>query len=86
MRLERQSIKELKREAVTLYLDTSNWIEKKDLVDLIMHKKKSSNLEKDGNYSESNNKESSPKKKKKEKKEKKKEQVDVMKVVGLIAT
>ena len=59
MRRERQTTKELKREAVTLCLDTNKCIEKKDLVDLIMHKKKSSNSEKNGKYSESNNKESS---------------------------
>ena len=60
MRLERQTIKELKQEAATLCLDTSKCTEKKDLVDLIVHKKKSPSSEKDGKYSESNSKESSP--------------------------
>ena len=65
MRLERQTIKELKREAVTLCLDMSKCIEKKDLVDLIILKKKSSNLEKERKYIESSNKKSSPYAKKK---------------------
>ena len=60
MRLEKQTIKELKQEAAILCLDTSKCIEKKDLVDLIVHKKKSPSSEKDGKYSESNSKESSP--------------------------
>lgn len=64
---------------VTLCLDTSKCIEKKDLVDLIILKKKSSNLEKERKYIESNNKKSSSY-------AKKKKQVDVMKVCGLIAT
>ena len=79
LRVERQTIKELTREAVMWCLDTSKCIETKDLVDLVMDKKKSSNSENNGKYSESNNKESSPC-------AIKREQVDVMKVSGLIAT
>ena len=60
-------------------LDRSKCIETKDLVDLIMYKKKSSNSENNGKYSESNNKESSLC-------AIKRQQVDVMKVSGLIAT
>ena len=79
LRVERQTIKELIREAVMWCLDTSKCIETKDLVDLIMDKKKSSNSENNGKYSESNNKESSLC-------AIKRQQVDVMKVSGLIAT
>ena len=60
-------------------LDTSKCIETKDLADLIMDKKKSSNSENNGKYSESNNKESSLC-------AIKRQQVDVMKVSGLVAT
>ena len=77
--VERQTIKELIREAVMWCLDTSKCIETKDLVDLIMDKKKSSNSENNGKYSESNNKESSLC-------AIKRQQVDVMKVSGLVAT